>query len=181
MIGQRQRSPAPPQPPPKDAKDESVYSSSTSTHPSILPSTNYDTRYVNDNLAEAVKDSVHIGTTSKLAPPVSLSRDQTDSVSRLYSDPQPSQAAHSRWTPSSNPSGNTFQPTHGYSQSSPDMSSITQPQLPSQRMQGQNPFEQDEIEPNGTGRLRASGALGISEAGGAVPPSRGKITRATTG
>jgi hypothetical protein len=81
-----------------------------------------------------------------------------------------------------------FTPGHNYSQSSPDMSAISQPQLPSALMArasvAQNPFEQDEVEPMGSGRVRppgalpSKGALGM-EGAGVVAPNRAKFSRAT--
>ncbi len=77
-------------------------------------------------------------------------------------------------------------PDHSHSQSSPDMPSMAQPQLPSQRMAVQNPFEQDEVEPSETGRVRAPGgtkAAPVSgiEALGVVPANRAKNSGAMTG
>ncbi|WWC60957.1 uncharacterized protein I303_103534 [Kwoniella dejecticola CBS 10117] len=90
------------------------------------------------------------------------------------------------------------QPTHNYSHSSPDMSIMTNPQgqqpaLPSARMSQmapQNPFEDDEIEPAGTGRIKPPGSGhapnrsfgGTSiESDGFVQPHRAKFGRSQTG
>lgn len=77
-----------------------------------------------------------------------------------------------------------------------DMSAVGHPQLPSQVMRGsnQNPFEQDEIEPAGSGRVqppqaRAAVAGGSSssngalayESAGTVAPNRAKFSRTATG
>ncbi len=174
MNTQRAQSPAPP-PPPKDTSN--CISSRHPTFPSDSQS-----RYVNADLAEAVRDSVHIGSgprptsqTSLVPPLLALEK-----IKPSFIPPQP------RRTPSPLPPGaaESSQPSHGYSKSSPDMSSMMQPQLPSQRMGVQNPFEQDEVEPTGTGRIRApggtSGTLGI-EGSGVMPSSRTKFSRATTG
>lgn len=182
MAIQRTRSPAPPPPPPKD----------TLTSTSSQPSTRPESRYLNSDLAEALKASVHIGTGPKpstaLAPPLTGQpiNNNTDNIAVTQPSPNPSVP---RRTPSPLPPGAAegFMPTHGYSRSSPDMSSITQPQLPSQRMAVQNPFEQDEMEPSGTGRVRAPGGVRSAalpanvETQGVLPAGRVRINRATTG
>lgn len=176
-MSYRTRSPAPPPPPPKDTSNG--HGQKSRSHSTNNTSASTESRYVNVDLAEAVRDSVHIGSSS-LAPPPPTTSELTN-INETYL----------RRTPSPLPpgAGTSFQPSHGYSKSSPDMSSMAQPQLPSQRIATattavQNPFEQDEVEPVGNGRLRPPGAaqpaLGI-EGPGVVPVSRAKFSRAATG
>ena len=172
MNTQRARSPAPPLPPSKDHS-----SSSHSTFSSNRP----DSRYVNLDLAEAVRDSVHIGSEPRalLAPALPTIRPTNNISSNSSSRSIP------RRTPSPLPPGASegYQATHGYSQSSSDMSMMPQPQLPSQRMAVQNPFELDEVEPTGTGRIKPPGVNAHSgiESSAMHHPGRAKINRAMTG
>ncbi|OCF36475.1 hypothetical protein I316_01724 [Kwoniella heveanensis BCC8398] len=214
---------APPLPPPKDHHS---YSSSSYLSP---PSSTSSFNYINQDLAEAVRDSVQIKTplrdsqqqqqrarpvshysnTRGSAPGASILLDtssnnnNTSSTRSGNGPPLPSlDPLVPRRTPSPNPPNanaeqrmsSVFQPTHGYSQSSPDMSSIAQqPALPSARMSQlavSNPFEEDEIEPAGTGRIKppnghnannkSIGGLGL-EGDGLVQPTRTKFTRSHTG
>ncbi|WVF72058.1 hypothetical protein IAT40_006870 [Kwoniella sp. CBS 6097] len=229
----------PPLPPPKDKS----YSSSTNSLSYLSPPSSFN--YINQDLAEAVRDSVQIKTPQRdhsqsqqqqqqyqRARPIShYSSNARGAASggSILLDTNNSDAGYStrsgngpplpsldplvpRRTPSPNPplaysttntNTNTiaeeedmsvFQPTLGYSQSSPDMSSIAQqPALPSARMSQlavSNPFEEDEIEPAGTGRIKppgnghnaqkSIGSLGL-EGEGLVQPTRTKFTRSHTG
>ena len=177
MSAQGARFPAPPPPPPKDSHINSSYRST-------LPPPRPQSRFINSELAEAVRDSVHIGSSQQsvdLAPPF------TDFTAN-QSSKQPQKGSLPRRTPSPLPPGaaEPFIPSHGYSQSSPDMSAMSRPQLPSQRMAEQNPFEQDELEPAGSGRIRApEGVRSVQgttmDGSGVIPPSRAKFNRAFTG
>nr|XP_031862732.1 uncharacterized protein CI109_001744 [Kwoniella shandongensis]KAA5529804.1 hypothetical protein CI109_001744 [Kwoniella shandongensis] len=216
----------PPQIPPKD---RSSFLSPSSTSAS----------YINSDLADAVRDSVQIRSTSSASnsnqnsvssrrsvlvnqdggtgythnnntsrAPLPPSLDPL--VPRRTPSPHIPSAGAFDFSSSSDPSrlsvidgnnDNVFQPTHSYSHSSPDMSTISggQPALPSTRMQQittaevpRNPFEEDEIEPppiesgryrppQGTGH-NPKGSLGLGVEGvGEVPPSRTKFVRAHTG
>jgi hypothetical protein len=162
--------------------NQSRHTTTTPTTTSTRPSSIFDahqsssrSRYVNDDLAEAVRDSVQIGpgrqearhkaSHERLAPPLSTTV---------------THPAHGRTSPLAMQT--SFQPSHGYSQSSPDMASIAQPALPSQRMQAinQNPFEEDEIEPAGTGRIKPPKVQAV-EAHGQITPTRAKFARTATG
>lgn len=59
----------------------------------------------------------------------------------------------------------------------------SQPALPSARMQQlKNPFEEDEIEPAGTGVIKPPDIRNFAlEGNGAVQPRRNKFSRAQTG
>ncbi|WVQ98833.1 hypothetical protein IAU59_005964 [Kwoniella sp. CBS 9459] len=222
----------PPLPPPKDSYSSSTNSSSFLSPPSSASS--FNCNHINQDLAEAVRDSVQIKTPQRdseyyqqpqqrarptshysnaRAPGASILLDTSNNNNNNThtrsgnGPPLPSlDPLVPRRTPSPNPplanSNNTiaeegmsvFQPTHGYSQSSPDMSSIAQqPALPLARMSQlavSNPFEEDEIEPAGTGRIKppgsghnankSIGALGL-EGDGLVQPTRTKFTRSHTG
>ena len=176
MSSSRSRTPAPPPTPPKDTSSFINSSSYPSTHAST------DSRYVNVDLAEAVRDSVHIRSEPKSSSfPPSLGGDLTNTASSRPSQPRRTPSALSPSTAS------TFQPSHSFSQTPSNMQSMAQPQLPSQRMATQtiqNPFEQDEVEPSGTGRVRPPGAAKPAsglEGVGSESVSRAKFNRAATG
>jgi hypothetical protein len=135
--------------------------------PPPLPTEGYDSSYYNNNnnsnnrtsnynpteLAEAIRDTVHISGKSSNTSLRSNSKYQQQQPSRSYSP-------------------SNLQSSHSYTRSSPDMSHITQqqaqqPMLPSAMIQAVNPFEEDEIEPE---RRKTKGSA----------PPRQKVGRATS-
>ena len=134
--------------------------------PPPLPTKGYDSSYYNNNtrnntttnynstdLAEAIRDTVHISGKSSNTSLRSNKQFQQQQPSRSYSP-------------------SNLQSSHSYTRSSPDMSHITQqqtqqPMLPSAMVQAVNPFEEDEVEPE---RRMTKGSA----------PPRQKIGRATS-
>ncbi|WRT67268.1 uncharacterized protein IL334_004235 [Kwoniella shivajii] len=224
--------PPPPLPPPKDYSSTSTsflsphshsHSSSASARSSI------NSKYVDQDLAEAVRNSVQIKTPRPVSTSAQSGRGlgsrssnsnlHTNSIlldtgitsttngSTISSSKQPPLPSLNPLIPRRTPSPNiipqqnsqsqnmnTFQPTHHYSQSSPDMSSVSQqPSLPSTRMKEmvpQNPFEDDEIEPTGNGRIKPPGSGHVPnrsfggtslESDGTIQPNRTKFNRSQTG
>lgn len=132
----RQRSPAPPIPP-KDSSTSlaSSYHSSSSRH---------STRIVNTELAEAVRDSVHIGSRDG-SNPDSPNIDFSSSTGTRLPNPPSLNPLIPRRTPSPRipPPEDNLPSTK-----TTNRMSYLQPQLPSQRIiTSQNPFESDELEP----------------------------------
>lgn len=159
----RQASPSPsrPPPPPPKAKEESGYGHLPPLDFSSPPSTS---RYVDGQLADAIHDSVQIGSSRlttaqpRRAPsPAGIPRPSTTYLAAPVQHPATSQ--HHR--------------------SSSDMSGIVQPQLPSKMMAARNPFEEDEVEPVGQGRVRPPGSTRAQEAP-PPPPTRQKLPRSST-
>jgi hypothetical protein len=155
-MSHRQRSPAPPSLPPKDSSSSlaSSYHSSTS-----------QSRHINVDLAEAVRDSVQIGHRSSSASPVNSGAVDFSAPAATYHhhNNNNSTGTRSPLPPSLNPlvPGRTASP-HRSPQPSPEKlatqakspnangstrMSFMQPQLPSQRIiSAQNPFETDELD-----------------------------------
>lgn len=162
-VMSRQRSPAPPTLPPKDSS-------------SSLASSYRRSNYVNNDLAEAVRDSVQFG--SKQSSPNIDFSDPSGFKQRPSSSLNPPVP---RRTPSPRLPINNERPQNGasddyYNNHNNRVSFVPammgQPQLPSQRViSAQNPFESDEIEPP-PGPLRPPG---VQAAAG-----RQKLARAQT-
>ncbi|WWC89899.1 uncharacterized protein L201_004828 [Kwoniella dendrophila CBS 6074] len=225
----------PPQLPPKDYNSSSTTSFLSPNNSNSRISSNSrsslrsnNNNFVDQDLAEAVRDSVQINTpkpiynnpTSRTS--ILLDTTSTNNNGILNNNnnnhrqpPLPSlNPLIPRRTPSPNvpnisqdnkmnttsPSSSSYQPTHNYSQSSPDMSLIMsnlpqQPSLPSARMNQlapKNPFEDDEIEPSGQGRIKPPGSGhtqqnksfggGTSlESDGLIQHNRAKFNRSQTG
>jgi hypothetical protein len=113
----------PPLPPPKEYR-----------HSSYSNNNNIQTNYNPTDLAEAIRDTVHIS-----------SKSSNSSLNRTRDFSQPQQ-------PSQSYSPSNLQSSHSYTRSSPDMSHVTQqqaqqPMLPSAMVHAVNPFEEDEVEP----------------------------------
>lgn len=147
--------------------------------------------YINQDLAEAVRDSVRI----KSSP---SSNQSHNSYSSAQPPDDPYTHTGTRRTPSPNPPRpiDVFNPTKpSYDEVSPSWPEVDnfdamasgpasdQPALPSARMQQlQNPFEEDEIEPVGTGPVKPPGFRNFTlEENGTVHPRRTKFSRAQTG
>jgi hypothetical protein len=133
----------PPPLPSKGYDPSSYYNNTSNTH----------TNYNPTDLAEAIRDTVHISGKSSNTSLRSNSKYQQQQPSRSYSP-------------------SNLQSSHSYTRSSPDMSHITQqqahqPMLPSAMIQAVNPFEEDEVEPE---RRRNKGPA----------PPRQKVNRATS-
>ncbi|WVQ69976.1 uncharacterized protein L199_008200 [Kwoniella botswanensis] len=198
----------PPTLPPKDQtflSPNNLNSRISSNSRSSLNSTGSNSNsFVDQDLAEAVRDSVQIK--SESPQPQSHYRESLllSSTGNNHISKQPPLPSLNPLIPRRTPSPNTntnnmsvYQPTHNYSHSSPDMSIIGQPSLPSTRMTQlttqtpQNPFEDDEVEPAGTGRIKPPGTGHISnrsfgnnsnlESEGLVQPNRAKFNRSQTG
>ncbi|ADV19588.1 hypothetical protein I305_03019 [Cryptococcus gattii E566] len=147
-----------------------------------------NTDYINQDLAEAVRDSVHIK-----SPDWSNRGNNSYSSAQQFDDPYTHTGT--RRTPSPNPPRpiNVFQPNKpSYNDLSPEVDNFdamasdpasAQPALPSARMQQlKNPFEEDEIEPAGTGAIKPPDIRNFAlEGNGAVQPRRNKFSRAQTG
>lgn len=146
--------------------------------------------YINQDLAEAVRDSVRIKSSS------SNRSNNSYSPAQQLDDPHTNTGA--RRTPSPNPPRpiNVVNPPKpSYDDLSPSWPEVDnfdamasdpasgQPALPSTRMQQlQNPFEEDEIEPVGTGPVKPPGIRNFAlEENGTVHPRRTKFSRAQTG
>ncbi|ORY27198.1 hypothetical protein BCR39DRAFT_560141 [Naematelia encephala] len=162
MSTSRLRSPAPPPPslPPKQdltARNSTSYLNIDFSNP---PPIVLDE---DQKLAAALRDTVRISPRPK---------------STLL--PENSSAYHS-----SNHTGGS-RGKYTYSQSIPDLVSLGKPQLPSARMaeQNKNPFEEDEVEPSGTGRVgppKLAGTTTVTSRGientATTQPSRQKYNR----
>nr|KIR85599.1 hypothetical protein I308_04295 [Cryptococcus tetragattii IND107] len=147
-----------------------------------------NTGYINQDLAEAVRDSVRIK-----SPDWSNRSYNSYSSAQQFDDPYTHTGT--RRTPSPNPPRpiNVFQPNKpSYNDLSPEVDNFddmasdpasAQPALPSARMQQlKNPFEEDEIEPAGTGAIKPPDIRNFAlEGNGAVQPRRNKFSRAQTG
>lgn len=158
------RNTPPPMPPPKDQSQYTYYNNNTGRTTTTSRHSSYNNNNNNPNdLAEAIRDTVHISGKSSSNSLRTAARQ--DRQQRSYSPSQLNQAQ-----------------THSYTRSSPDMSSHMtqqqhqhqQPMLPSAMATASNPFEEDEIEPE---RRKGGAAAG---GGAAAQPSRQKISRATT-
>lgn len=147
-----------------------------------------NTGYINQDLAEAVRDSVRIK-----SPDWSNRSYNSYSSAQQFDDPYTHTGT--RRTPSPNPPRpiNVFQPNKpSYNDLSPEVDNFddmasdpasAQPALPSARMQQlKNPFEEDEIEPAGTGAIKPPDIRNFAlEGNGAGQPRRNKFSRAQTG
>lgn len=169
-------------PPPPPTKDTS---SAANAHHLGRPSS----RYVNNTLAEAVRDSVHIGSGrasakgngARYSPPPQLPRDYSIDLSDDLAPPLPAPGAGTYLTSTSGSRrGVERQAHHQHSSSSPDIDfgalSMAQPRLPSQYMadQNRNPFDEDL-----DAKSRASTAAREGP-GGATLPARSKYQRSNT-
>ncbi|WVR05295.1 hypothetical protein IAU60_002309 [Kwoniella sp. DSM 27419] len=221
-------------PPPIPPKDYHSSRSSLLSPPTYISPSSSNNSFINQDLAEAVRDSVQIKTKPPRPASTSYTRQQqahdasqqtnlldisdlannnnnnntgVNTNGRTNGPPPPSLAPLvPRRTPSPHlpaeamstataPAQSAFQPTHRYSPSSPDMSSLSigqQPALPSARMSQlapRNPFEEDDTEPP-AGRIRppgmghnhnkSSGAIS-TEGDGVIQPNRSKFVRSHTG
>ncbi|KAK4686390.1 hypothetical protein P7C73_g3737, partial [Tremellales sp. Uapishka_1] len=162
-------SPLPPLPP-KD-RPQSAFTAASTVY--LTPSTH------SGHLADALRDSVHIRSSRE-----DVNNQDAGAQTTSYRSLDPntrSSILQPRRTPSP-----SFQPTHHHSQSSPDMASIAQPNLPSTQMRlaNRNPFEDDEVEPVGSGRVKpppvGKGSWG-PEGTGTVPSTRQSFNRSMTG
>ncbi|KAL7423996.1 hypothetical protein Q5752_001581 [Cryptotrichosporon argae] len=160
-------------PPPVPSKD-AYYRSSSSASPTLAHADAYADANSDDDLASAVRDVVHISkkpVASGIQPPIA------GIINRPHSRTPPPFTPGQPSLPSANMTAATaaaFQPSHGYSLSSPDMSSVM-------HARAVNPFEQDEIEPP-EGQIAQPYApkKGGAEAAGMVSASRAKFSRALT-
>ncbi|WVO20786.1 uncharacterized protein IAS62_002086 [Cryptococcus decagattii] len=146
-----------------------------------------NTDYINQDLAEAVRDSVRIKS------PDWSNRSYNSSSAQQFDDPYTHTGT--RRTPIPNPPRpiNVFQPNKpSHNDLSPEVDNFdamasgpasAQPALPSARMQQlKNPFEEDEIEPAGTGAIKPPDIRNCAlEGNGAAQPKRNKFSRAQTG
>lgn len=174
----RQRSPAPPTLPPKDSSSSlasSYHSTTSSRHSSIRPKSSF----VNNDLAEAVRDSIHIGPKDG-SNPNSPNIDFSSSTGSRLPNPPSLNPLVPRRTPSPRiPSD----PPILVAPKANRMSYL-QPQLPSQRiLSSQNPFESDELEPPLP--VQQPNLRTVNENGGDVMGqggySRTKLARAQSG
>lgn len=81
------------------------------------------------------------------------------------------------------PPSASYQPAHNYSRSTGGMVNVAPPQL-NHVQRTLNPFEEDEVEPEGDGRIRPpslAAPVMSGEAAGVIPPSRAKFSRASSG